>query len=86
MLRRTVSGTALPRNLIQAELESGPLGKNRTMKRKRFAEEQIVGISREGSMSSVRRRPTSAASTGSARRASIIYGLRPRGEKVLSLV
>jgi putative transposase len=36
-----------PRNLIQVEVESGPLGRDQTMKRKRFTEEQIIGILKE---------------------------------------
>jgi putative transposase len=37
----------LPRRLIRVELESGPQRKDQTMKRKRFTEEQIIGILKE---------------------------------------
>src|SRR5438094_4972260 len=48
-----VTSTAPPRDShvrtsrIQVELESGPLGRDQTMKRKRFTEEQIIGILKE---------------------------------------
>lgn len=38
----------LPRDLIQAELGSGPFGKDQTMKRSQFTEEQIIGGARTG--------------------------------------
>ena len=34
----------LPRELIQVEVESGPLGEDQRMKRKRFSEEQILAL------------------------------------------
>jgi hypothetical protein len=36
--------TLPPRGLVRGELESGPYGKDRTMKWKRFTEEQIIGV------------------------------------------